>query len=125
MQAEELMHNDLFMYGGHLCKFVIRSTDAIVQRLSDKAEYPPCAVLNAERIPLTPEILEKNGFGDGGGYLTRIVSGRLVEICLMHNIPMYVKAEWSYCFPHPKYVHELQHILRICGLNDLADNFKV
>lgn len=23
------------------------------------------------------------------------------------------------------YVHELQHALRLCGLNDLADNFKV
>lgn len=23
------------------------------------------------------------------------------------------------------YVHELQHILRLCGLNDLADNFKI
>lgn len=24
-----------------------------------------------------------------------------------------------------KYVHELQHALRLCGMNDLADNFKV
>ncbi|MBQ0088527.1 MAG: hypothetical protein KBT27_04250 [Prevotellaceae bacterium] len=24
-----------------------------------------------------------------------------------------------------KYVHELQHALRLCGLNDLADNFKI
>lgn len=23
------------------------------------------------------------------------------------------------------YVHELQHALRLCGLNELADNFKV
>lgn len=24
-----------------------------------------------------------------------------------------------------RYVHELQHALRLCGLNDLADNFKI
>ena len=24
-----------------------------------------------------------------------------------------------------KYVHELQHLLRLCGLDDLADNFKI
>ena len=23
------------------------------------------------------------------------------------------------------YVHELQHALRLCGLNELADNFKI
>lgn len=23
------------------------------------------------------------------------------------------------------YIHELQHALRLCGLNDLADNFKI
>lgn len=26
---------------------------------------------------------------------------------------------------HIYYVHELQHALRLCGLNELADNFKV
>lgn len=26
---------------------------------------------------------------------------------------------------HTHYVHELQHALRLCGLNDLADNFKL
>lgn len=125
MTINELMHNDLFMCGGGVCRFVIRTMDAIVQRLSDKNEYKPCAVLNAKPIPLTEEILKINGFEDGGGYMTRVVSGIIVEICLMHNIPMYVKAEWSFCFPHPQYVHELQHALRLCSLDEFADNFVI
>ncbi len=64
MKASELMHGDLFKYGGHLCKFDIRSMNAVIMRVSDKSEYPPCAVLNAEPIPLTEEILKKNGWTD-------------------------------------------------------------
>lgn len=31
----------------------------------------------------------------------------------------------DYILPKPNYVHELQHCLRLVGLNDLADKFKV
>lgn len=81
-----------------------------------------------EPIPLIEEILKKNGFkcfksdielhpyyyiehkfsmkcainGDGHFYLDCI--GADVRI---------------------RYVHELQHILRLCGLNELSDNFRV
>lgn len=27
--------------------------------------------------------------------------------------------------PNIQYIHELQHVLRPCGLNELADNFKM
>ena len=60
-------------------------------------------------IPLTPEILEKNGLD------------KVPELSMVLNrdtMPMYHS-------PMLHYVHELQHALRLCGLNDLADNFKV
>lgn len=84
--------------------------------------------------PLTSKILEKNGFvydghiiGSDGydcrsynlndsqvwGYLTK--DG--FEIAFGgHNQPDGIII---------KYVHELQHALRLCGLDDLANNFKI
>lgn len=60
-------------------------------------------------IPLTPKILEKNGLD------------KVPELSMVINrdtMPMYHS-------PMLHYVHELQHALRLCGLNVLADNFKV
>ena len=87
-------------------------------------------------IPLTPEILEKNGFKgecylilelDEFSYLEYYpFEGRLRKI--WHGID-----EWNnhsdtkditfQC--HCKYVHELQHALRLCGMNELADNCEI
>ena len=46
-----------------------------------------------EPIPLTPEILEKNGF-------KRVIPSERTKVYLTHI----------------KYVHELQHALRLCGI---------
>lgn len=69
-------------------------------------------------IPLTPEILEKNGFrcyGDNWGYGAFIFAVRgeyfIGSVC----------CETFFI----KYVHKLQHALRLCGLEELATNFKV
>lgn len=62
-----------------------------------------------EPIPLTPEILEKNGLD------------KVPELSMVLNrdtMPMYHS-------PMLHYVHELQHALRLCGLDQLADDFKV
>lgn len=62
-----------------------------------------------EPIPLTAEILEKNGLD------------KVPELSMVLNrdtMPLYHS-------PMLYYVHELQHALRLCGLNELADNFKV
>ena len=91
---------------------------------------------NLKPITLTSEILEKNGFkGNGYSFLELDDSsyleyyyfeGRLRKICKNvdewdnHN---FVKHITFQC--HCRYVHELQQALRLCGLSDLADNFKV
>ena len=87
-------------------------------------------------IPLTIEILEKNGFiyeSDGLTWydgihdkehlyvycpIRRNGNVRKIEICST-RCHYFVELEKEY------YVHELQHILRLCGLNELADNFKI
>lgn len=77
--------------------------------------------LVAEPIPLTEEILKANGWTyDDIDYAW----------CL-DKFPDLYKHEEGFCNYYDgievrlNYVHELQQALRLCGLNELADNFKV
>ena len=72
-------------------------------------------------IPLTPEILEKNGFkykeGETGMYGVTITPHYICD-----GIPFEVFCDgepFAIWFKEPvniKYVHQLQHTLRLCGL---------
>ena len=85
-----------------------------------------------EPIPLTPEILEKIGFKhcvteeDGDSFDNR--EGDLYY-CLNRTADGYmscIDATHSFTISGLiKYVHELQHILRLCGIDKLADNLKM
>lgn len=81
--------------------------------------------LIAEPITLTPEVLIANGFRfmeskrlvfipDEGGFISYHTDTHYIDVsgdgCVKKNIG---------------YINELQHALRLCGLNELADNFKV
>lgn len=76
-------------------------------------------------ISLTPEILEKNRFVwkaggvvyEGGEDLT------LVQCCDEWKLKPNLMSDDTFCYI--EYVHELQHALRLCGIRDLADNFKL
>ena len=103
-----------------------------------------------EGIPLTKEMLEKNGwyygltsdeeeaeysldgchyhrhwsYDEGAGSISLIFpneadGGELIIDDQSFNRHL----EFVWC--DTLYVHELQHVLRLCGLNELADNFKV
>jgi len=74
-------------------------------------------------IPLTREIMEINGFSFGRrrGWMDSFYNEETdmlieadydIRICDISDVKI-------------KYVHELQHLLRFCGLNDIADNFKI
>lgn len=111
-------------------------------QLDDKY-YPP------EPIPLTPEILEKNDwywgltsneedivscvggaydehwvYDEGAGEISLIfpkdVDGGLLKID-DQRFNRHLEFIWT----DTLYVHELQHALRLCGLGQLADNFKI
>ena len=71
-------------------------------------------------IPLTTEILEKNGWWYE------------IEDMWLHDEVSFCIEKWNgkfQCYDINQIkldsVHQLQQILRLCGLNDLADNFKV
>lgn len=81
-----------------------------------------------EPVPLTEEILKANGFEKRPESYYNSLSpsynkdGFALSIC--------VKKDYFYIYCamisiQIKYVHEIQHALRLCGLNELADNFKV
>ena len=87
----------------------------------DKDEQP-------QPIPLTPEILEKNGFVKVNSQ--RYDYGNPDTDCYVKVNPkknmIHVNGRNanSNLYSH-SFVHELQRALRLCGLNELADNFKI
>ena len=135
MKATELQIGDWILYGDKPVK---------VLQLSENSKYDW-----VKPIPLTPEILEKNGFSpetfltaewekkvyfkefpgcvvepdDSGKYIfgTTIYwnktdgDGSPIDWGTMYDSRIY----------NLQYVHELQRALRICGLDELADNFKI
>ena len=86
-----------------------------------------------EPVPLTPEILEKNGFcfvkssdRDTAWNGWWIYKGLEIGVCCLDR-----EGNWHCCINITdsnvpcEYVHQLQHALRLCELNELADNFKI
>ena len=72
-------------------------------------------------IPITPEILEENGW----------LWHDVVDMW-QHDIVDFGIERWNggfQCYNINQIkldsVHQLQHALRLCGFNELADNFKV
>lgn len=84
--------------------------------IDDKDDQP-------QPIPITYEILKKNGWKDAE-YCCEYEDGKSIIQCglpIMRGRINGIVIEHFKC----KYVHQYQHLLRICGLNELADNFKV
>ena len=88
--------------------------------------------IQVKPIPLTAEILEKNGFVlHGKTYILKWrgadIHWRKTDGYASITAPNNLKLEgWcSISSGYFCYVHILQHALRLCGLDELADNFKV
>lgn len=122
MEAKELMLNDLVLFNNKVCKVVAINAYRDCVELRDINDEDNEVVgkyaKHIEPIPLTPEILVKNGwlhddlcgvFHNSNAF---IICGRLYPFSIFDGVQI-------------SYVHELQHALRLCGLNTLADNFKV
>ena len=76
--------------------------------------------IQVKPIPLTPEILEKNGWWYN-----------VEDMCLHEEVGFFIeKFNGRFqCYDINQIkldsVHQLQQALRLCGLNELADNFKI
>lgn len=73
-----------------------------------------------EPIPLTAEILKKNGFKNERFRNEYYIYGTNFYVVAFDNTYSFQSSDMDL-----KYVHELQHALRLCGLNELANNFKI
>ena len=84
--------------------------------LDDKDDQP-------EPIPLTPEILEKNGWKETQYWHEYQDGKNTIQCCPpdMRGRINGIDIEHFKC----EYVHQYQHLLRLCRFDELADNFKV
>ena len=87
-----------------------------------KGAYMELSVDDIQAVPLTAEILEKNGLHKSPffnvwtecteRYELRVSRERVYVIFLAED----GGDEAEYSLPHPKYVHEFQHALRVLGI---------
>ena len=152
MEANELMIGDWVIFGDEPLKvqhIYNNGYDDVVAEITEESfnEYDICEEIKdvplayCSPIPLTPEILKKNGFYDRNTqrYYKRFWSNGCFDIAISlvyREIEVlkvcgaetdYEEEEYgsSIAFGNNICVHTLQHALRLCGLNELADNFKV
>lgn len=96
-----------------------------------------CGEKYFEPIPLTAEILEKNGFKRHNRY-QYLHKNNYCKVCVsiapkieidgtdLGEPPINVSIEGAlFDINMSIAIHELQHALRLCGLNELADNLKL
>lgn len=126
MKASELMKGDIAMLSIDLLK---ESCQPFVSQLNIKSIAAiDNGQLVAYPIPLTEEILKAIGFVfdddrygcfEHNGYQIEFHYGAILRICDPEGrlVLQLSKKNWT--------VHELQQALRLCGLNDLANNFKI
>ena len=144
MKQNELMIGDILNLSDNddeiiPCKVVELHTEELLIIQPDDAA---CDIVDYDMVRplrLTPEILEKNGWKCTGERIWDIdhyinVIFEYSDITYFHLALQQFDEFDLYCFGVNRclweglsinYVHELQHVLRLCGLNDLADNFKV
>ena len=74
-------------------------------------------------IPITLGMLKKNGWKETQYWHEYQDGKNTIQCCLpdMRGRINGIEIEHFKC----EYVHQYQHLLRLCGLNELADNFKV
>ena len=121
MEAKELMIGDKVMV-----KVLSQIPDTYVLHTWTANDYS--RDIQVKPIPLTPEILEKNGFIKVNSQ--RYDYGYPDTDCYVKVNPKKNMIHTngrnanSNLYSH-SFVHELQRALRLCGLDELADNFKV
>ena len=143
MKATELMVGDwVCLKDDTKCEFPLKVDGVLTDDISLEGEGFLGGVDGLIRsIPITPEILEKNGFYDRntqwyykrfGSYDCFDISISLVyreievsKVCGAGTDCEEEEYGSSIVFGNDICVHTLQHALRLCGLDELADNFKV
>lgn len=100
------IHDNVFLDGGDESVEVVYDDGVVV--LVD-----PCSL---EPIPITPEILEKNGFECRGAWCIPGEDFGLRQDGDSWGLLSYYAEYDALAFCHIEYVHELQHALSLCDI---------
>lgn len=116
LSVKELQIGDwVYCYGKPTKVAILTNGKVIATEIGDGVITP---------IPLTPEILEKNALIKVFENLWAIpFTGKWKKFIGIGNDNFVPNNEGVTIYV--TYVHELQHCLRLCRLNELADGFKV
>ena len=133
MKATELMIGDWVMFNNPLkVQYIYNNgyddvvAEIIEEGINDEGEYEEIRYVPStycSPIPLTPEILEKNGWKETQYWHEYQDGKNTIQCCLpdMRGRINGIEIENFKC----EYVHQYQHLLRLCGLDELADNFEI
>ena len=127
MKITDLMLRDWVTYESAPSQVIMVALEGVVMIVREEQ----IIYTNSERlnpIPLTKEMLEPNNimeYKDEGchSFIYKIDKYPMLEIFDWKH--MGLRVEFDNTFKELKYVHELQHILRLIGLTELANNFKI
>lgn len=133
MKVTELMIGDYVKYQGH--NYIIEeiSTKGWIHLIHPEAKTrinmtSDYIIDLLEPVTLTPEILKANGFEQNINYEDDY-SFEDTTIIFKHNdkylFTASINGSKGMLYLCANYTHELQHALKICGLNELADNLKL
>ena len=102
--------------GGVISDFVKNGTISMSYIEDEKRVYET-EICNIEPIPLTPEILEKNGLANDP-YGCHFVEDEYMDLEISSEEEgIYWTINYNeYAILKLKYVHQLQHALRLCGI---------
>lgn len=133
MDSKSLMIGDwVYFHAGYYekpvgCTLQMIPIQVTIKALEDTLPLSP--------IPLTEEILMANGFDDEEGkrnYIIRTEFEKTISVALFDDGSVItisnsnlLRGINSIHICDNGYVHILQHALRLCGLTELADNFKI
>ena len=125
MKATELMIGDwVCLKDDTKCEFPLKVDGVLTDDISLEGEGFLGGVDGLIRpIPITPKMLVRNGWKEAQ-YWHEYQDGKsMIQCCLpdMRGRINGIEIEHFKC----EYVHQYQHLLRLCGLNELADNFKI
>lgn len=111
MKATELMIGDWVTYMGTTPCKILSITPSFVRIANEKTNTIITSDFeDISPLPLAAKILGKNPNIEELGYWD-------YEVNVFRLFATPILNLW--------YIHQLQHALRLCGLNELADNFKV
>lgn len=152
MKTCELIHNGLYKVGDDIVRFralngcLYRPNGSFYGQLYENSEDGSLEVQMSygtwkklEPLPISEEILKANGFkciNKNSAYTLMVMSddGYIIEVYICATNCVF-DVEHNYILNKERvvdsthkcgfYLHELQHALRLCGLRELADNFKL